>query len=87
MESDRAAWVFAPRAAAPDTYAGQELYDVLIATDVLATGVNLQLCRNIINYDLPWNPMRLVQRHGRIDRLLSSHKRVYLRIFFPDEVA
>ena len=81
MESDRAALVFAPRTAVPDTYARQELYDVL------AKGVNLQLCRNIINYDLPWNQMRLVQRHGRIDRLLSSHKRVYLRIFFPDEVA
>ena len=86
IESDRAAWAFAPRTAAPDTYAGQDLYDILIATDVLAEGVNLQQCRHIINYDLPWNPMRLVQRHGRIDRLLSTHKRVYLRTFFPDAV-
>jgi hypothetical protein len=85
LDSDEAAWGFTPRTAAPDNYDGQDLYDVLIATDVLAEGVNLQQCRNIINYDLPSNPMRLVQRHGRIDRLLSTHKRVFLRTFFPDE--
>jgi hypothetical protein len=85
LDSDEAAWGFAPRTAAPDNYDGQDLYDLLITTDVLAEGVNLQQCRNIINYDLPWNPMRLVQRHGRIDRLLSHHKRVFLRTFFPDE--
>ncbi|MEX2535027.1 MAG: helicase-related protein [Trueperaceae bacterium] len=58
-------------------------YDLLVATDILAEGVNLQQARHIINYDLPWNPMRLVQRHGRIDRIGSPHKRVYLRCFFP----
>ena len=60
-------------------------FDVLVTTDVLAEGMNLQQCRNIINYDLPWNPMRLVQRHGRVDRIGSPHKDVYLRCFFPDE--
>lgn len=65
--------------------AGQDanIYDILIATDVLAEGVNLQQCRHIINFDLPWNPMRLVQRHGRIDRIGSPHKRVFLRTIFP----
>ena len=65
--------------------AGQDadLYDIMIATDVLAEGVNLQQCRNIINFDLPWNPMRLVQRHGRIDRIGSPHNRVFLRTIFP----
>ena len=86
LESDEASWAFAPRTAAPDNYDGGDQFDILVATDVLAEGVNLQQCRNIINYDLPWNPMRLVQRHGRIDRLLSQHKRVFLRTFFPDEV-
>ena len=62
-----------------------DLYDVLITTDVLAEGVNLQQCRNIINYDLPWNPMRLVQRHGRIDRIGSKHADVYVQCFFPDK--
>jgi hypothetical protein len=52
---------------------------------VLAEGVNLQQCRNIINLDVPWNPMRLVQRHGRIDRIGSPHTRVFLRTIFPAE--
>ncbi len=56
-----------------------DLYDILIATDVLAEGVNLQQCRHIVNFDMPWNPMRLVQRHGRIDRIGSPHSRVFLR--------
>jgi hypothetical protein len=63
----------------------ENLFDILITTDVLAEGVNLQQCRHIINYDLPWNPMRLVQRHGRIDRIGSKHKRVFLRSIFPDK--
>jgi hypothetical protein len=63
----------------PDRFA------ILITTDVLAEGVNLQQCRHIINYDVPWNPMRLVQRHGRIDRIGSRHSRVFLRTIFPAE--
>jgi hypothetical protein len=47
--------------------------------------MNLQQCRNIINFDLPWNPMRLVQRHGRVDRIGSKHAQVFLRTFFPDK--
>jgi Helicase conserved C-terminal domain/SNF2-related domain/PLD-like domain len=62
----------------------EDLYDILITTDVLAEGVNLQQAGRIINYDLPWNPMRIVQRHGRIDRIGSSHTRVHLGCFFPD---
>ena len=62
----------------------EDRFDILISTDVLAEGVNLQQCRNIINYDLPWNPMRLVQRHGRIDRIGSPHSDVYMWCFFPD---
>jgi hypothetical protein len=61
----------------------EDRFDLLIATDVLAEGVNLQQCRNIINYDVPWNPMRLVQRHGRIDRIGSPHSKVFLRTIFP----
>ena len=64
---------------------GKDEFDILIATDVLAEGLNLQQCRNIINFDLPWNPMRMVQRHGRIDRIGSPHPRVFLRTFFPDK--
>lgn len=57
--------------------------DILISTDVLAEGVNLQQARHIVNYDMPWNPMRLVQRHGRIDRIGSQHPRVFMRTIFP----
>ncbi len=60
-----------------------DLYDLMVSTDVLAEGVNLQQCRHIINFDLPWNPMRLVQRHGRIDRIGSPHSRVFIRTIFP----
>jgi len=74
---------FAPRTAGSGIE--EDLYDLIITTDVLAEGVNLQQARHIINYDLPWNPMKLVQRHGRIDRIGSLHKRVFMRCFFPDE--
>lgn len=73
---------FAPESTQADGVADR--FDLLVATDVLAEGLNLQQCANIVNYDLPWNPMRLVQRHGRIDRINSPHDRVYLRTFFPD---
>jgi hypothetical protein len=79
---------FAPESSgAPPARPGQERdrFDLLLCTDVLAEGMNLQECRNVINYDLPWNPMRLVQRHGRIDRIGSPHDRVFLRTFFPDQ--
>jgi superfamily II DNA/RNA helicase/phosphatidylserine/phosphatidylglycerophosphate/cardiolipin synthase-like enzyme len=60
-------------------------YDILIATDVLGQGVNLQDARNVINYDLPWNPMRVVQRNGRIDRVNSPHDDIFPHCFFPED--
>ena len=59
--------------------------DLLLATDVLAEGQNLQQARYIVNYDMPWNPMRLVQRNGRIDRIGSpfADQDVYLFNLFP----
>jgi superfamily II DNA or RNA helicase len=75
---------FAPRTTEAPPSESEDLFDVLVATDVLSEGVNLQQARHIINFDLPWNPMRLVQRHGRIDRIGSRHADVYLRCFFPD---
>jgi superfamily II DNA/RNA helicase len=87
INRDAAVHGFAPVSSeAKPARAGEELdrFDLLISTDVLAEGMNLQECRNIVNYDLPWNPMRLVQRHGRIDRIGSPHRRVFLRTYFPD---
>lgn len=80
-----ALWGFAPKTTDPPSGRDEDLYDIVVATDVLSEGVNLQQARHIINYDLPWNPMRLVQRHGRIDRIGSLHKEVFLRCFFPDD--
>ena len=74
---------FAPVSAEAPPRQAADLFDILISTDVLAEGVNLQQCRHIINLDVPWNPMRLVQRHGRVDRIGSTHNRVFLRTIFP----
>ena len=63
----------------------EDKFDIVVTTDVLAEGVNLQQAQHIINYDLPWNPMRLVQRHGRIDRIGSLHSEVFIRCVFPDK--
>lgn len=80
---------FAPRTAGrlrdDGTPIEADLYDILLTTDVLAEGVNLQQAAHIVNYDLPWNPMRIVQRHGRVDRIGSEHKSIELDVFFPAE--
>ena len=81
LDKATAAAKFAPKTAGK--IGDPDEIDILISTDVLAEGVNLQQARHIINYDMPWNPMRLVQRHGRIDRIGSQHKRVFLRTIFP----
>lgn len=79
-----AVYGFAPESTeAPPGY-GEDRFDILVTTDVLAEGMNLQQASRIINFDLPWNPMRLVQRHGRIDRIGSPHRDVYLTCVFPD---
>lgn len=59
--------------------------DVLISTDVLSEGQNLQDCGVIINYDLTWNPIRLVQRNGRIDRIGSPHDEISIYNMFPED--
>ncbi|MYD58662.1 MAG: SWF/SNF helicase family protein, partial [Cenarchaeum sp. SB0678_bin_8] len=57
--------------------------DILISTDVLSEGVNLQAGRIVINYDFHWNPVRLIQRVGRIDRIGSEHHTVDVINFLP----
>ena len=59
--------------------------ELLIATDVLSEGQNLQDAQFLVNYDLPWNPVRMIQRAGRIDRLFSPHDRVYIYNLMPEE--
>ncbi len=75
---------FTPRSMRPDDLSIADRFDVLITTDVLAEGQNLQQCGRLINFDLPWNPMRIVQRNGRIDRLGSPHDTIEIGCFMPD---
>ena len=56
----------------------------LVATDVLAEGLNLQDCDKIINYDLHWNPVKLIQRFGRIDRIGSQHNSIFAYNYLPE---
>jgi hypothetical protein len=74
---------FAPRSNHVAEPPLRERVDVLVTTDVLAEGVNLQDARHVINYDLPWNPVRLMQRIGRVDRLGSPHDVIVPHLFLP----
>ena len=59
--------------------------DVLVSTDILSEGQNLQDANYVMNYDLPWNPMKIVQRAGRIDRLGSKHDIATSAVFIPEK--
>ncbi|MFB8791173.1 MAG: helicase-related protein [Potamolinea sp.] len=63
---------------------GQEI-DILICTDVLSEGQNLQDAGVLINYDLHWNPVRMIQRAGRIDRLGTNYEELFIYNCFPEE--
>jgi len=77
---------FAPRSNQRPELAGTDReIDVLISTDVLSEGQNLQDCGWLINYDLHWNPTRMVQRAGRIDRIGSQFDTLWIYNMFPDE--
>jgi len=61
----------------------QQPIDILIATDTLSEGQNLQDCDMVINYDIHWNPVRVIQRMGRIDRLGSPNEKIFGINFWP----
>lgn len=75
--------LFAPRAREAPTPPDRERALVLIATDLVSEGLDLQDADQIVHYDLPWTPLRLQQRLGRVARLGSSHERVAVRWFAP----
>ena len=58
--------------------------DILIATDCISEGQNLQDCDYLVNYDIHWNPVRIIQRFGRIDRIGSRNSQIQLVNFWPD---
>lgn len=73
---------FSPRSKGGDTDAPQ--IDIIIATDTISEGQNLQDCDTVVNYDIHWNPVRIVQRFGRVDRLGSINRTVHLVNFWPN---
>ena len=66
-----------------NTDKNNDKYDLLITTDVLAEGINLHRANVLVNYDLPWNPTRIMQRVGRINRVGTAFDRIYVFNFFP----
>lgn len=76
---------FAPRAKErPADLAGEGDIDLLIATDCISEGQNLQDCDFLVNYDIHWNPVRIIQRFGRIDRIGSPNAAIQLVNFWPN---
>lgn len=92
QERERIIKAFAPRANRSQSLSVSEEVeddknwetDILISTDVLSEGQNLQDCNYVVNYDLPWNPMRIVQRVGRVDRIGSEYSAVTAGVFWPE---
>lgn len=78
--------LFSPRSKHRDiTMPGEEReVDVLFGTDVISEGQNLQDCDYLVNYDIHWNPVRIIQRFGRIDRIGSTNTVIQLVNFWPD---
>ncbi|MEU9255047.1 helicase-related protein [Streptomyces sp. NPDC048270] len=73
---------FSPRSKGGDLASPQ--IDIVIATDTISEGQNLQDCDTVINYDIHWNPVRIVQRFGRVDRLGTTNTSVQLVNFWPN---
>ncbi len=78
--------LFSPRSKSKDLVMPNEngKIDVLIGTDCISEGQNLQDCDYVINYDIHWNPVRIIQRFGRIDRIGSANATIQLVNFWPD---
>jgi len=67
---------------AVERFRASKKFSVLISTEIGGEGRNFQFCRVLINYDLPWNPMKLEQRIGRLDRIGQESKEIYIYNFF-----
>jgi helicase-like protein/SNF2 domain-containing protein len=78
--------LFSPRSKERDVAMPDELgeIDILIGTDCISEGQNLQDCDYLINYDIHWNPVRIIQRYGRIDRIGSPNSQIQLVNYWPD---
>lgn len=75
---------FAPEAKLEDyNRSANQQIDILVCTDCISEGQNLQDCDTVVNYDIHWNPVRLIQRFGRIDRIGSNNKEIQMISFWP----
>ena len=76
---------FSPRSKETNALADREgEIDIVFATDCISEGQNLQDCDCVVNYDVHWNPVRIVQRFGRVDRLGSTNEHIQMVTFWPD---
>lgn len=75
---------FSPRSKEREKDKFKEEIDILIATDCISEGQNLQDCDYLVNYDIHWNPVRIIQRFGRIDRIGSQNDVIQLVNFWPN---
>ena len=76
------AWVQTTKEQIKNAFREGEEIKILVCTEAASEGLNLQTCGVLINYDMPWNPMRVEQRIGRIDRIGQDHKVVWIRNYF-----
>ncbi|MFP1767827.1 helicase-related protein [Lonsdalea quercina] len=78
--------LFSPRSKSKDQILPHEAdsLEILIGTDCISEGQNLQDCDYLINYDIHWNPVRIIQRFGRVDRIGSINERIQLVNYWPD---
>lgn len=75
---------FSPKSKMKKTIPSDKQIDILIGTDCISEGQNLQDCDTVINFDIQWNPVSLIQRFGRIDRIGSENNNIQMINFFPN---
>ena len=79
---DGAKWAGTSKEAIKTAFRDSQEIKILLCTEAASEGLNLQTCGVLINYEMPWNPMRVEQRIGRIDRIGQVHDRVWVRNYF-----
>ena len=79
------AWVAVTKEEIKEAFRRGNEIKILVCTEAASEGLNLQSCGVLINYDMPWNPMRVEQRIGRIDRIGQVHAQVWIRNYFYEE--
>ncbi len=84
LEFNRVLARFSPKSKLKKVLDSSEEIDVLIGTDCVSEGQNLQDCDCVVNFDIQWNPVILIQRFGRIDRIGSTNQQIKMINFFPD---